>query len=63
MGQTKYEKHHCMLQGAISVAIQASSKVKKDTREDGYAGPMDPQIATFLKRSLQGLEESLDSWS
>jgi len=63
MGRTKYEKHHCMLQGLMSAAIQAASKVKKDTREDGYVGPMDPQIAAFLKSSLEGLEELLDSWS
>lgn len=63
MGQQKYEKHQCMLRGMMSAAVQAASKVKKDTRDDGYVGPMDPQIAAFLKSSLQGLEELLDSWS
>lgn len=63
MGQTKYEKHHCMLRGLMSAALEAASRVKKDTREDGYVGPMDPQIAAFLKSSLQGLEDLVDSWS
>jgi hypothetical protein len=63
MGQKKHEKHHCMLRGVMRATIKAASKVNKDTHEDGYEGPMDPQIAAFLKSSLTGLEELLDAWS
>ena len=34
----------------MSAAVQAASKVKKDTRDDGYVGPMDPQIASVPQR-------------
>jgi hypothetical protein len=63
MSRRKYEKHHCMLRGVMSAAVEAASKVNKDSRENGYEGPMDPQIAAFLKNSLRSLEELLDSWS